>query len=82
VFSRFSRHPEIKGDNTSVAKPDTGSGMNKSGSGSGMNSSDYISESLDKFFGLKYFNSFMRIRDPGLKKFGSGMVKIQIRDPG
>jgi hypothetical protein len=29
---------------------------------------------------LKYINSFMRIRDPGWKKFGSGMEKIRIRD--
>jgi hypothetical protein len=58
-----------------------------SGSGSGMNISDHISESLEKFLGLKYFNSLMRmhirIRDPGIyltldpgsgmKKFGSGI---------
>jgi hypothetical protein len=46
---------------TSVADPDLGSGMGKkSGYGSGMNNPDHISES---FFGLKYINSFMRIRD-------------------
>jgi hypothetical protein len=47
------------------------------GSGSGMNIPDHISESLETFFGLKYFNSLMRmrmrIRDPGWKKFESGM---------
>jgi hypothetical protein len=37
----------------------------KSRSGSGMNIPDHISESLETtFFGLKYFNSLMRIRDP------------------
>ena len=30
------------------------------------------------FLGLKYLNSFMRIRDPGWKKVGSG---INIPDP-
>jgi hypothetical protein len=42
-----------------------GSGMGKkSGSGSGMNNPDHISECLETiFFGLKYLNSFMRIRD-------------------
>jgi hypothetical protein len=33
------------------------------GSGSGMNNPDHIFESLKPFFGLKYFKSFMRIRD-------------------
>jgi hypothetical protein len=28
------------------------------------------------FFGLKYVNSLMQIRDPGWKKFGSGMEKF------
>jgi hypothetical protein len=32
------------------------------------------------FFGLKYLNSLMRIRDPGWRQFGSGMEKSQIRD--
>jgi hypothetical protein len=32
------------------------------------------------FLGLKYLNSLMRIRDPGWKKFESGMGKIRIRD--
>jgi hypothetical protein len=61
----------------------------KSGFGSGMNNPDLISKSLKTIFGLKYLNSFMRIGDPerknsdlGWKKFGSGMEKIRIRDPG
>jgi hypothetical protein len=51
---------------------------NKSGSGSGINNLDHISESLEQFFGLKYLNSLMRIRDPGWKKLTSG---INIPDP-
>jgi hypothetical protein len=40
-----------------------------------MNDPDHISESLETiFFGLKYLNSLMRIRDPQWKKF-------RIRDP-
>jgi hypothetical protein len=54
----------------------------KFGSGSGKNNPDHICESLKTIFGLKYFNSFMWIRDPGRKKFGSGMKKSRIRDPG
>jgi hypothetical protein len=50
----------------------------KSGSGSEMNNPDHISESLETIFGLKYLNSLMRIRDPGWKKFGSG---INLPDP-
>jgi hypothetical protein len=47
------------------------------GSGSGMNNSDHISGELkNNFFGLKYLNSCMRIRDPEWKKFGSGMEKV------
>jgi hypothetical protein len=46
-------------------------------SGSGMNNPDHIPESLETIFGLKYLNSLMWIRDPGWKKFGSG-----IQDPG
>jgi hypothetical protein len=44
-----------------------------------MNNPDHISESLETvFFGLKYFNSLMRIRggknsDLGWKKFGTGI---------
>jgi hypothetical protein len=42
--------------------------------GSGMNNPDHISESLEPiFFGLKYLKTLMRIRDPGWKKFGSGI---------
>jgi hypothetical protein len=56
-----------------------GSGIGKksrSGYGYGMNNPHHISESLKKqFFGLKYFNSFMWIRDLGWKK-------LRIRDPG
>jgi hypothetical protein len=45
-----------------------------SGTGSGMNNSDHISERLKTiFWGLKYLNSVMWIRDPGWKK-------IRIRD--
>jgi hypothetical protein len=33
-------------------------------------------------FGLKYLNSLIWIRDPGWKKFLSGMEKIWIRYPG
>jgi hypothetical protein len=52
----------------------------KSGSGSGMNNPNHISESIETIFWLKilYLNSLMRIRDPGWKKFGSG---INIPDP-
>ncbi len=42
-----------------------------------MNNPDHISESLETIFGLKYLNSFIRIRDRE-KKFGSG---IFIPDP-
>jgi hypothetical protein len=50
----------------------------KTGSGSGRNP-EHIFESLEnQFFGLKYSNYLMRIRDPGWKKFGSG---INIPDP-
>jgi hypothetical protein len=45
----------------------------KSGSGSGMNNPDDISESLETIFWV-----LMGIRDPGWKKFGSG---INIPDP-
>jgi hypothetical protein len=37
----------------------------------------YFLELRNHFFGLKYLNSLMRIRDPGWRQFGSG-----IRDPG
>jgi hypothetical protein len=35
----------------------------KPGSGSRMNNPDHISERIEPFFGLKYLNSLMRIRD-------------------
>ncbi len=34
------------------------------------------------FFGLKYLNSYMRIRDPGWKRFGSGIRDGKRSDPG
>jgi hypothetical protein len=40
----------------------------------------YFRELKKRYFGLKYLNSLMWIRDPGWKKFGSGMEKIWIRD--
>jgi len=47
-----------------------------SGSESRMNNPNHISESLETIFlGLNYFNSLMRILDPG-----SEMEKILIRD--
>ncbi len=44
----------------------------------------YFLELRNHFFGLKYLNSLMRIRDPGWKNSdpGSGMEKFRIRDPG
>jgi hypothetical protein len=53
----------------------------KSGTGSGKNNPNQISESLETIFlGFKFLNSLTWIRDG--KKFGSGMEKIRIRDPG
>jgi hypothetical protein len=57
----------------------------KSASGSGIRIRKeqhrlYFRELRNHFFGLKYLNYFMRIRDPGWKKFESGMPKIRIRD--
>jgi hypothetical protein len=50
----------------------------KSGSGSGMNNPGHILPRAEKqFFGLKYLNSSMRIRDPEWKKIGSG-INIRI----
>jgi hypothetical protein len=44
------------------------------------NNPDHISWSLEtNFSGLKYFNSLMRIRDPGLKNPDPGWKKV---DPG
>jgi hypothetical protein len=42
----------------------------------------YFRELKKRFFGLKYLNFLMQIRDPGKKKFGFGMRNIRIRDPG
>jgi hypothetical protein len=63
-----------------------GSGMGKN-SESGIRIQDeqpisYFRVLRNKFFGLKYLNSLMRIRDLGWKEFGSGMEEIGIRDPG
>jgi hypothetical protein len=69
---------------------DPGSGMGKkSGSGYGMNNPDHIPESLEIIFCFKILKFFdvdpgsgmekIRIRDPGWKKFGSG---IQIKHTG
>jgi hypothetical protein len=45
-----------------------------------LNNLDHISESLNNnFFGLKYLNSLIQIRDPEWKKFGSG---IRDKHPG
>jgi hypothetical protein len=57
----------------------------KSGSGSGIRDEQpgsYFLELRNHFFGLKYLNSLMRIRDPGGKNSdpGSGMEKSRIRD--
>jgi hypothetical protein len=39
-----------------------------------MNNPDHISESLEtNFWGLKYLNYLMRIRDPGWRKLESGI---------
>jgi hypothetical protein len=78
---------------SSVAGPDPGSGVFLTpGSGMGKNririrdtypgrTTRIISDSLKPIFELKYLNYLMRIRDPGWKKFGSGMENIRIRDP-
>jgi hypothetical protein len=42
--------------------------------GSWMNNPDHISESLETIYASKYLNSLMRIRDPGWKEFGSGIL--------
>jgi hypothetical protein len=39
----------------------------------------YFLELRNQYFGLKYLKSLMRIRDPGWKKFGSG---IRDKHPG
>jgi hypothetical protein len=40
----------------------------------------YFRELGNQFFGFKYLNYLMRIRDPGWKKFRSGMENIRIRN--
>ncbi len=74
---------------SSVADPDPGSGAFLTpGSGMGRNSASgsgirdeqpgsYFLELRNHFFVLKYLNSLMRIRDPGWRQFGSGIL-----DPG
>jgi hypothetical protein len=56
----------------------------KSASGSGMNNPDHIFKSLETifliFWGLKYLNSLMRIRDADGKKSDPGSG-INIPDP-
>jgi hypothetical protein len=52
----------------------------KSASGSGIRdeqTGSYFLELRNHFFGLKYLNSLVRIRD-----LGSGMETVLIRDPG
>ena len=76
----------------SVADPDPGSGAfltpgsgmgKKTGYGPGMYNPGHISESLEiKFFGFKYLNSLMRIRDLGWEKFGSRIRDEKNSDPG
>jgi hypothetical protein len=66
----------------SVADPDSGSGAFLT-PGSGIQDEQpgsYFLELKKTFFGLKYFNSLLWIRDPEWKKFGSWMEKIRIRD--
>jgi hypothetical protein len=55
----------------------------KSGSGSGIRDEQprsYFPELRNHFFGLKYLNSLMRIRDRKDSNPGSGMEKSRIRD--
>jgi hypothetical protein len=49
-----------------------------------MNNPDDTSESLETIFWVKirYLNSLMQIRDPGWKKFGSGIRDGKIRNIG
>ncbi len=62
-------------------KPASGSGIRDSGWLD--EHPDYIFQSLETIFlGLKYFNSFMRIRDPGWRQFGSGIRDGKKSDPG
>jgi hypothetical protein len=62
----------------------------KSASGSGIRDEQpgsYFLELRNLFFlfffwGLKYLNSLMRIRDPGWRQFGSGIREGKKSDPG
>ncbi len=57
----------------------------KSGSGTGIRDKQpgsYYQELRNNFFGLKYLNSLMRIRDPGWEKFGSGIRNGENLDLG
>jgi hypothetical protein len=62
--------------------------VRKSASGSGIRDEQpgsYILELRNiflVFFGLKYLNSLMRIRDPGWRHFGSGIRNGKKLDPG
>jgi hypothetical protein len=47
-----------------------------------MNNPDHISESLETIFWVKILNFFDSDPGSGRKKFGTGMEKIRIRDPG
>jgi hypothetical protein len=62
---------------TSVADPGYGAFLTP---GPGMNNPDHISESLETIFWVKIYKFFDT--DPGWKKLGSEMEKVQIRDPG
>jgi hypothetical protein len=46
-----------------------------------LNIADHISEILETIFGLKYLNSLMQTRDPGIFfGHGSGMENIRVWD--
>jgi hypothetical protein len=49
-----------------------------------MNNPIIFPRAYKQFVGLKYLNTLIRIRDPGWKKFGSGMEKFGsgIKHPG
>jgi hypothetical protein len=55
-------------------------------SGSEINNPDHIVQSLESifffFWELKYLSSMIRIRDPGLRQFGSGIRDGKKSDPG
>jgi hypothetical protein len=57
----------------------------KSGSGSGIRDEQprsYFLELRNHFFGLKYLNSLVRIRDSGWEQFGSGIRDGKKSDTG